>query len=160
MGLQERRKKERKKRRIQYAWQVILIVVVAGAALGSAGYWLFYQANLSNKEKQFEELRTTEEVISTEEIIVEETEQKDIIYCESLYDFDELHEKNEDIYAWILVPGTMIDYPVLQSETDNYYLEYNLDHSSGYPGCIYTNQCNAKDFSDYNTILYGHNIKN
>lgn len=56
--------------------------------------------------------------------------------------------------------GTQVDYPLLQSETDNYYLDYNLDHSKGYPGCIYTNQCNRKDFSDYNTVLYGHNMKN
>lgn len=83
-----------------------------------------------------------------------------MIYCDPVYDFGQLHEQNEDIYAWIVVPGTQVDYPLLQSETDNYYLDYNLDHSKGYPGCIYTNQCNRKDFSDYNTVLYGHNMKN
>ena len=83
-----------------------------------------------------------------------------MIYCDPVYDFGQLHEQNEDIYAWIVVPGTQVDYPLLQSGTDNYYLDYNLDHSKGYPGCIYTNQCNRKDFSDYNTVLYGHNMKN
>ena len=49
------------------------------------------------------------------------------------------------------------DYPLLQSETDNYYLDYNLDHSKGYPGCIYTNQCNRKDFSDYKMCIRDSN---
>ena len=68
---------------------------------------------------------------------------------------------NEDIYAWIYIPDTMIDYPVLQHPTDNtYYLNYNLDGSRGYPGCIYTENYNAKDFSDPVTVMYGHNMKN
>lgn len=68
---------------------------------------------------------------------------------------------NPDIYAWIYIPDTLIDYPVLQHPTDNlYYLEHNLDGSRGYPGCIYTEDYNARDFSDPNTVVYGHNMKN
>ncbi len=76
------------------------------------------------------------------------------------YDFEKLRETNGDIYAWITVPGTQIDYPVLQSDTDNYYLEKNLDHTKGYPGCIYSNSCNSREFTDLLTVLYGHNMKN
>lgn len=77
-------------------------------------------------------------------------------------DFADLQENvNPDIYAWIYIPDTQIDYPVLQHPTDNYYyLEYNLDGSKGYPGCIYTEDYNEKDFSDPNTVIYGHNMKN
>lgn len=77
-------------------------------------------------------------------------------------DIAALQEKeNEDIYAWISVPGTAIDYPVLQHpEEMNYYLEYNLDGTKGYPGCIYTQRMNSKDWTDKNTVLYGHNMKN
>lgn len=76
-------------------------------------------------------------------------------------DFAALREEaNPDIYAWICIPGTRIDYPVLQHPTDNsHYLSHNLDGSEGYPGCIYTESYNAKDFSDFNTALYGHNMK-
>lgn len=77
-------------------------------------------------------------------------------------DFDMLHEINPDIYAWISVPGTNVNYPVLQSpegEDTDYYLNTNLDGSSGYPGCIYTQLCNSKDFTDPVTILYGHNMR-
>lgn len=77
-------------------------------------------------------------------------------------DFEALQaDTNADIYAWIYVPGTNIDYPVLQHPTDDtYYLNYNLDGSKGYPGCIYSESCNSMDFTDRMTVLYGHNMKN
>ncbi|MCM1175014.1 MAG: class B sortase [Blautia sp.] len=75
-------------------------------------------------------------------------------------DWNALHEQNEDIYAWICVPDTTVDYPVLQHPTDNsYYLNYNMDGTRGYPGCIYTEDFNGKDFSDIHTVIYGHNLK-
>ena len=77
-------------------------------------------------------------------------------------DFEALQaELNKDIYAWIYIPDSKIDYPILQHETDNlHYLNYNLDGSKGYPGCIYTENYNAKDFLDPVTVVYGHNMKN
>jgi len=76
-------------------------------------------------------------------------------------DWDALWAENEDIYAWIYIPDTNIDYPVLQHATDNsYYLNYNIDGTKGYPGCIYTENFNSKDFSDNNTVIYGHNMRN
>ena len=75
-------------------------------------------------------------------------------------DWDALHAENADIYAWIYIPGTGIDYPILQHPTEqDYYLDHNLDGSTGYPGCIYTQIRNSKDFTDFATILYGHNMK-
>ena len=105
---------------------------------------------------------------STEEEPEESEEPADILeelgvpIPEKEIDFEELREStNGDIYAWIYIPDTKIDYPVLQHPTDNlYYLNHNLDGSSGYPGCIYTEDYNSKDFSDPVTVLYGHNMKN
>lgn len=75
-------------------------------------------------------------------------------------DFEALWETNKDVYAWINIPGTIIDYPILQHETDNsYYLNYNIDGTEGFPGCIYTENVNAKDFTDNNTVIYGHNLR-
>lgn len=69
--------------------------------------------------------------------------------------------ENPDIYAWITVPGTEIDYPVLQHPSElDYYLQYNIDHSKGYPGCIYSQYINSLEWDDPNTVLYGHNMKN
>lgn len=76
-------------------------------------------------------------------------------------DWEELAETNEDIYSWIYIPDTKVNYPVLQDEEElDYYLDHNLDHSTGLPGCIYTQYLNEKDYTDNNTILYGHNMKN
>ena len=76
-------------------------------------------------------------------------------------DWDELHQTNPDIYAWIYVPGTSVDYPVLQHPSNNeYYLNHNLDGSYGFPGVIYTENYNSKDFTDPNTVIYGHNMDN
>lgn len=75
-------------------------------------------------------------------------------------DFAALQEVNPDIYAWIRIEGTNIDYPVVQSSTDDsYYLNHTIEGKEGYPGSIYTESVNSKDFSDFNTILYGHNMR-
>ncbi len=74
-------------------------------------------------------------------------------------DWESLYAENEDIYAWIYLPPTPIDYPVLQHPTDpDYYLNRNIDLSEGYPGCIYSQCGNSLDFTDPNTVLYGHNM--
>lgn len=84
----------------------------------------------------------------------------DIDIPQKTLDWDALHEQNKDIYAWIYVPDTTVDYPVLQHPTDNsYYLNRNIDGTKGYPGCIYTEDYNSKDFSDIHTVIYGHNLK-
>ena len=84
-------------------------------------------------------------------------EQKEVIPVK----FEELQAVNPDVYAWITVPGTDIDYPILQHASDNsYYLMHNIDGYYGYPGCIYTENMNSKDFTDNNTVIYGHNMKN
>jgi sortase B len=75
-------------------------------------------------------------------------------------DYEELKKINQDIYAWISIPNTEINYPVLQhAEEDHYYLNHNIDKQRGYPGCIYSEKSNKKDFSDPVTILYGHSMK-
>lgn len=69
-------------------------------------------------------------------------------------------EQNPDIYAWITVPGTKVDYPVLQHpEEMDYYLEHNIDGSKGFPGCVYSQLINSRDWTDKHTVLYGHNAQ-
>ncbi|MDO5406449.1 MAG: class B sortase [Eubacteriales bacterium] len=74
-------------------------------------------------------------------------------------DFSVLEQENPDIYAWIQIPGTEVDYPVLQHAADDgYYLKHTAFHRRSAAGSIYTERANARDFSDYNTVLYGHNM--
>ena len=87
--------------------------------------------------------------------------ERGITVPEKNIDWDALHDQNPDIYAWIYVPGTNIDYPVLQHPEDkSYYLNHNIDGSEGYPGCIYTQNVNSTDWTDPNTVIYGHNMNN
>lgn len=77
-------------------------------------------------------------------------------------DFEGLQRnENEDIYAWIYIPNTNIDYPIVQHpDNPEYYLNRDLDGNSSTAGCIFTQYYNAKDFNDNNTVIYGHNMKN
>lgn len=74
-------------------------------------------------------------------------------------DFASLQARNPDIYAWITVPNTSINLPILQSGDDmDFYLEHNMDGDYSQYGEIYSHQLNTKDFDDPVTVLYGHNF--
>lgn len=120
-------------------------------------YWL-YQREIKQNVMELEHI-VQEVTIITEEEKETEVTGEEIPCVEPICDFEALKELNQDVYAWIRIPETQVDYPVLQSETDNKYLNTNIDGSSGYPGCIYSNVCNSKEFDDYITVLYGHNMK-
>lgn len=77
--------------------------------------------------------------------------------------WDKLKRQNSDVYAWIYVPDTKIDYPVLQpanGEDDFFYLTRDIKKENSSAGAIYSEMQNAKDFSDPVTVLYGHNMAN
>ncbi len=81
------------------------------------------------------------------------------ILPENPIDFTSLKEINPEIYAWIRIPNTNIDYPVAQSATDDgFYLHHDIYGKYVFAGTIYSEMKNSKDFSDPNTILYGHNM--
>lgn len=81
---------------------------------------------------------------------------------ESPIDFGKLQSYNPELYAWIRIPGTVIDYPVAQHAGDDqlYYLHHDLYGTPQFAGCIYSEEPSATDFSDPVTVLYGHNMKN
>lgn len=99
------------------------------------------------------------EQVQTSEQETEVVEEENFLPNDRI-DFDYLWTQNQDIVAWIEIPGTEVNYPILCSEDNEYYLLHNLDGSKGYPGCIYMETYNATDFRDPLTVLYGHNMKN
>lgn len=171
---------EEKPQKNNKIWKLLLVLclVGAGAALAVIG-WNFHVRNQA--ERRFEELsRQTASGEEPEAESIQEEDEKEpetklsreeklrlleqelgIEIPQKDIDFAALKEEtNPDIYAWIYIPDTKIDYPVLQHAEDNtYYLNYNLDGTRGYPGCIYTENYNSKAFDDHNTVLYGHNMK-
>lgn len=75
-------------------------------------------------------------------------------------DTDEAEIYNPDIIGWIFCPDTTINYPVMQSKDNDYYLRRMADKKYNIAGSIFMDYRNKGDFSDINTIIYGHNMKN
>lgn len=76
-------------------------------------------------------------------------------------DWGYYHSLNANLYAWIYIPGTGIDLPVMQAYgemDDNFYLNHDMDNNYDRNGLPYTQKANAKDFSDPVTVIYGHNM--
>lgn len=152
------------KKRLKKSNKAIYIVSIIGAMLLICLVLVFL------KYKQYKE-EINENILEMDTLVKQvtiDTKSEDEKGTESevaneepclMHDFDTLKQMNGDVYAWITIPETKVDYPILQSTTDDKYLNTNIDGSSGYPGCIYSNVCNSKEFDDYITVLYGHNMK-
>ena len=73
---------------------------------------------------------------------------------------EHLKNINDDLYGYIMIPGTNISYPIAQHESDNnYYLDraYNGEHLVN--GSIFADvRCNEDVMMNYNTVLFGHNV--
>lgn len=74
-------------------------------------------------------------------------------------DFEALKMINEELVAWIRCGALGIDYPVVQGKDNAYYLNHTFSKEEHISGCIFMDYQNRSDFSDDNTILYGHNMK-
>lgn len=74
--------------------------------------------------------------------------------------FNELLNKNPDTVGWIKVEGTKVNYPIVQSTDNEYYLSHAFDRSNNIGGWIFADY--RVDFEDFgkNTIIYGHNMNN
>ncbi|MCD7760588.1 MAG: class B sortase [Clostridiales bacterium] len=75
-------------------------------------------------------------------------------------DFDALLAANPDVVGWLYCPDTVINYPILQGASNDTYLHHMVDGSYNSSGSIFLDYRNASDFSDANSIVYGHNMKN
>lgn len=137
----------------KYLMISILIFAVA-AVCAAAGIWQYLRQQSAGEG--YEGLRA--EVGTGVPKEVPESEQESV---EIPIDFDSLRARNPEAYAWITIPGTAIDYPVLQSETDNtYYLTHTINGVESPEGAIYTESYNSRDFEDPNTVIYGHDMAN
>ena len=86
--------------------------------------------------------------------------QDDGKYMAINVDFDSLHDVNPEIYAWIEVPGTNINYAVVQSAADDlFYDDHGVDRSYYSGGSIFSQRYNTTTFQDSMTVLYGHNSR-
>ena len=72
-------------------------------------------------------------------------------------DFDNLKNINTSCFAWIIVKGTDINYPVVQASNNSYYLTQSFDNSYNSAGWIYADYKNNCDGTDKNLVIFGHN---
>ncbi|MBE6616969.1 MAG: class B sortase [Ruminococcaceae bacterium] len=72
---------------------------------------------------------------------------------------DSLREINKDIYGWISISGTSIDYPIAQASNNDYYLNHAYNGSYSPLGSIFADyRCSDKLTDNMNTVFYGHNL--
>jgi len=72
--------------------------------------------------------------------------------------FGELQALNAEVFAWLCVYGTNIDYPVAQGSTNMKYVNTNAEGRYSLSGSLFLDYHNSKDFSDFNSIIYGHHM--
>lgn len=165
--------------RKKLAWRIAgWLFAIAAVVFFCAAGWFFYQ-NLA-AQKTYAEVQeeavvataapgpTLEEILNApfEGIIdAEETKIPPEVFTgveEAPIDFEWLRGVNPELYAWIYIPDTQINYPIGQhaGEDQEFYLHHDLYGTPQFAGCIFSQAPNALDFSDPVTVLYGHNMKN
>ena len=91
---------------------------------------------------------------------VEEVEPEEELPANPI-DFGAVKVDTPEAYAWIYIPDTGVNYPIMRSATDdNFYLRRNEHGEDSVFGSIFTQSMNALDFSDPVTLIYGHNTAN
>lgn len=121
----------------------ILVLCVGGYMVG-------------NQLRQDVQSKQTYETIETTYV----TDSGDAWYDAMTVDFAGLKQTNSDVVGWLYVDGSdVISYPILQGEDDEEYLHKDLIGQELKAGSIFLEAGNASDFSDYHTIIYGHNMR-
>ena len=161
--------KRRKRSKLRCAAAVLLIL----AGLGTAA---FYGWQIVSTEKEYKEGDDAYELIAemalseaqenedkepgeiptppVSEENLQEIEENDV----PIIDIETVQEVNEEITCWLYSPDTVIDYPVCHGEDNEYYLTHLADGTYNRNGCLFVDYRNAFDFSDDNTLIYGHHM--
>lgn len=162
--------------------RIILRIGFAAGLLCCIGWFIYYLISLRSSDEQVDALKDkyvskmpSETLAEEAPVESEEAEPEPVNLFggveydttenyevpELTLDFKGMQEECEDLYAWIYIPDTKIDYPVLQKEDDaEYYLQRDIHGNRSASGSIFTQYYNSTDWTDPNTVIYGHNMKN
>lgn len=168
---------KRGKKRLIF-WLILFIVCVIVAA-GCLGVWVYHMvlrkamddlydqarvelpvdSNVPNagKNENTNKDKTDDTAIETNypgyETLEDPPENEPMVRI----NFELLKQTSANVYAWIEIPGTEVAFPIVQHPKNNeYYLRRAINGAYDITGCIYTQNYNSLDFSDDNTIIYGH----
>lgn len=155
----------KRKRKANRKWWTALYLCLTAACIACILFCVVYLMNSRKQEERAQEQyeKMTEQAV---EPAAPEPEPETVEEEEALpslpIDFEQLRAVNPEIYAWLRIPDTNVDYPILQREGEDqsFYLDHDMYGEPQKAGSIYTEAYNSRDFQDPNTIIYGHNMKN
>ena len=78
--------------------------------------------------------------------------------AENPLSFEELRAINPDVFGWVTVYGTLIDYPLVQTTNNSHYLNHNAKGEWSLAGAIFLDRLNNRNFTDFNSIIHGHHM--
>lgn len=133
-----------------FIWLLLFIIFLAiflWSAYQIATQLLVYRA-AENEYKELSDLARTE-------ADTQETDDE-----ANPVDFEALSAINPDIVGWVYIGDTVIDYPIVQTSDNETYLSKTFYGETNSSGAIFMDMYNSPDFSDKNTLIYGHHMKN
>ena len=160
--------KKSKKKKFKLYILIILATIFASATMISFGniiIWFIDSNKSSEVKEEIDEIATVDEVSDNENTeLVNQPEEEDTLNDYWYYvkfplinvDFNDLKQKNSDTIGWINVNNTNINYPIVQTDNNDYYLNHSFDKSSNEAGWVFLDYRNNSSFSDKNTIIYAH----
>lgn len=121
-----------------------------------------YQAGINEYkalEKYVKIVDTSTPVQTSDEGMQEEVKESVIPVLLEI-DFDQLKSMNEDIVGWLYYEPLDLSYPIVRGNDNEYYTLYTFEKEKNSSGAIFMDFLNRPNFQDFNTIIYGHNMRN
>ena len=144
--------------------KIVALICVVGIVI--SGYqiitWLFDAKNTQEQTGEISDSTNVAELDDSDAETAESDEQEDSPYWRYLkqklidVDLNALRQQNSDTKAWLQVTGTNINYPVVQTTNNEYYLKHSFDKSYNSAGWVFADFRNKLDGTDRNTIFYAH----
>ena len=157
--MQELHRKE--KRRI---WISVISSLICITCFGYLAYYYWITQKSANDFAQLAELKgdtgqvTGNAYFDNRQVTVHMTEGEKAA-PKILAEYETLYQKNKKLIGWIKIEDTLIDYPVMQTVNNDYYLNHNFNQEEDKNGCIFMDyQCDVIAGCD-NIILYGHHMQ-
>lgn len=145
-------------------YKVILAVSLVLIVVASVNIFLLireYQAGIKEYENLEQYIEVAGESGRAEDAGLEDEEVKESAIPVPLdIDFSKLKEINGDLVGWLYYEPLEISYPIVRGNDNEYYTQYTFEQEKNSSGAIFMDFLNRADLSDYNTIIYGHNMRN
>jgi len=137
-----------------------LVLLAAVACLGYFGYYSYMTLKTRNEARQLASLKENDTLNSMmkSEVIVHKDTPEERVY-ELLEEYKTLYNKNKNLIGWLKIDDTNIDYPVMQTSDNEYYLDHNINQEYDKNGTLFMDKdCDVLKPST-NFIIYGHHMK-